>query len=80
MTGNQPTHRDLGTGEIGRLCGVCRRTVADWIDGGMMKGYRIPGKRRDRMAKAADVLAFIIEHEMPVPPELAAYVKAPPSE
>lgn len=62
------TIRFLGTLRIARLCQVTPATVAHWIDQGYLKGHRTPtGHRR---VEADDLVAFLREHGMPVPPDL----------
>jgi CheY-like chemotaxis protein len=62
------TIKFLGTLRIARLCQVTPATVAHWIDQGYLKGHRTPtGHRR---VESEDLVAFLREHEMPVPPEL----------
>src|SRR5215467_4779060 len=62
------TIKFLGTLRIARLCQVTPATVAHWIDQGYLKGHRTPtGHRR---VDSEDLVAFLREHEMPVPPEL----------
>jgi CheY-like chemotaxis protein len=47
---------------------VTPATVAHWIDQGYLKGHRTPtGHRR---VEADDLMAFLREHGMPVPPDL----------
>jgi CheY-like chemotaxis protein len=58
----------LGTLRIARLCQVTPATVAHWIDQGYLKGHRTPtGHRR---VDTEDLVAFLREHGMPVPPDL----------
>ena len=58
----------LGTLRIARLCQVTPATVAHWIDQGYQKGHRTPtGHRR---VDVDDLVPFLREHGMPVPPEL----------
>ncbi len=58
----------LGTLRIARLCQVTPATVAHWIDQGYLKGHRTPtGHRR---VDVEDLVAFLREHGMPVPPDL----------
>lgn len=53
---------------MARLCQVTPATVAHWIDQGHLKGHRTPtGHRR---VNAGDLLEFLRDHGMPVPPEL----------
>src|SRR2546426_7876591 len=62
------TIKFLGTMRIARLCQVTPATVAHWIDQGYLKGHRTPtGHRR---VEVDDLLTFLREHGMPVPPEL----------
>lgn len=62
--------RFWGTQRVARLCQVSPATVAHWIDQGHLKGHRTPtGHRR---VDAEDLLVFLRDHGMPVPPELAA--------
>ncbi|MGE5142608.1 MAG: response regulator [Acidobacteriota bacterium] len=62
------TMKFLGTLRIARLCQVTPATVAHWIDQGYLKGHRTPtGHRR---VDSEDLVAFLREHAMPVPPEL----------
>ena len=57
----------LGTQRVARLCQVTPATVAHWIDQGHMKGHRTPtGHRR---VAVEDLVVFLREHGMPVPPE-----------
>jgi len=57
----------LGTQRVARLCQVTPATVAHWIDQGHLKGHRTPtGHRR---VAVEDLVVFLREHGMPVPPE-----------
>jgi CheY-like chemotaxis protein len=57
----------LGTQRVARLCQVTPATVAHWIDQGHLKGHRTPtGHRR---VAVEDLVAFLRDHGMPVPPE-----------
>jgi len=44
------TNKLLGTGKIAKLFKVSPRTVAKWIDEGILVGSRIPGSRHRRVA------------------------------
>lgn len=57
----------LGTYTIGRLCGFCPKTVARFIDQGLLKGWMAG---RERRVKASDLRAFLVKHGMPVPANL----------
>ena len=57
----------LGTQRVARLCQVTPATVAHWIDQGHLKGHRTPtGHRR---VAVEDLVVFLRDHGMPVPPE-----------
>jgi CheY-like chemotaxis protein len=65
----------LGTLRIARLCQVTPATVAHWIDQGYLKGHRTPtGHRR---VDTEDLVAFLREHGMPVPPDLDSELPEP---
>ncbi len=62
------TIKFLGTLRIARMCQVTPATVAHWIDQGYLKGHRTPtGHRR---VDTEDLVGFLRDHQMPVPPEL----------
>lgn len=57
----------FGTQRVARLCQVTPATVAHWIDQGHLKGHRTPtGHRR---VAVEDLVVFLRDHGMPVPPE-----------
>ena len=58
------------TGEIATFCGVNFRTVSRWIDRGVLRGHTLPGRGDHRVCEP-DLIDFLQEHELPVPPELA---------
>jgi excisionase family DNA binding protein len=55
----------LTTGDVAKLCGCAPRTVSKWIDGGELKGYRLPGSQ-DRRIHRADLEDFARQHGMPL--------------
>lgn len=55
----------LTTGQIAKITQCSMKTVAVWIDTGMLPGYRHPGIGRDRRVKRADLVAFLAAHGMP---------------
>lgn len=59
------TPKALTTGVIAEVAGVAPRTVAKWIDTGLLKGYRIP-LSKDRRVEVADLRAFLVKHGMSV--------------
>ena len=61
--------KDLSTFDVAQMLGVDPGSVANWIDQGRLRAYRTPGGHR-RVA-AADLLAFLKGHNMPIPRELA---------
>ena len=61
--------RILTTGEIAEYCGVNFRTVIRWIDRGILKSFKLPG-RGDNRVQIQDFLDFLRVHDMPVPEEL----------
>lgn len=54
----------LTTGDVARICHVTKRTVIKWIDGGRLRGYRIPGSRHRRVAWD-ELRAFLRAHRIP---------------
>jgi len=54
----------LTTGEVAAVCNVASRTVGKWFDGGLLKGYRIPGSR-DRRIPVAELVRFMKEYGIP---------------
>ena len=56
------------THDVAQMCSVNINTVKSWVDGGRLLAYRTPGGHR--RIRRADLLAFLVKHEMPLPPEL----------
>jgi len=61
--------RFLTTGEIARYCAVSHLTVTNWIRAGKLCASRTPGGH-SRIGRE-DLLRFLVEHNFPVPQELA---------
>lgn len=61
--------RALTTGDIAELLSVNFRTVVRWIDRGLLKAYKLPG-RGDNRVLVPDFLVFLRENNIPVPEEL----------
>lgn len=61
----------LGTGEVAKFCGVCGKTVANWMElpDDPLPGFRVPGSKHRRIM-ARDLVAFLEKHGMPVVEEL----------
>ncbi len=62
--------RHLSTFDVAAMLDVDPGSVANWIDSGLLRAHRTPGGHR-RVA-AEDLLEFLREHNMPIPPELEA--------
>lgn len=60
------------THDISRLLQVDPSTVSKWIDRGILMAFRTPGGHR--RVRSADLRAFLITHQMPVPEELGSGV------
>lgn len=58
--------KTLTTGEIAEHCGVNFRTVIRWIDRGLLKAYKLPG-RGDNRVQVRDFLSFLHQNNMPIP-------------
>jgi excisionase family DNA binding protein len=58
----------LKTGEVARYCAVNFRTVIRWIERGLLRAYKLPG-RGDHRIRVDDFVAFLRDNDMPVPPE-----------
>lgn len=65
--------KNCTTVEIARLLNVHSSTVARWIDEGTLKAFVTPGGHR--RVNSADLLEFLKQHNMPLPPELASLEK-----
>jgi hypothetical protein len=63
----------LTSGYVAKVCKVAPRTVANWFDKGLLKGYRLPGSS-DRRIPAANLVAFMEAAGMGVPADLRRLV------
>jgi excisionase family DNA binding protein len=59
----------LTSAEVGDLLQVNRSSVKNWVDEGRLAAFRTPGGHR--RIRAADLVAFLEIHRMPVPQPLA---------
>ncbi|MFA6132922.1 MAG: response regulator [Phycisphaerae bacterium] len=59
---------NLSTFAIAELLHVDPGSIANWIDQDILKAYRTPGGHR--RVQVGDLLNFLHQHKMPVPPEL----------
>ncbi len=55
----------FSTGQAAKICGVAPRTVTQWMSKGMLHGWRIPGKGKDRRFHRDELLRFMRAHGMP---------------
>ncbi len=60
----QAAETSYTTGDVARICNVTKRTVIKWIDGGKLKGYRIPGSSHRRVS-AESLRQFLRVHGLP---------------
>ena len=60
--------KNLSTFAIADMLHVDPGSVANWIDQKLLKAYRTPGGHRRVLAE--DLVKFLREHNMPIPPEL----------
>lgn len=59
---------NLSTFAIAELLHVDPGSVANWIDQGLLRAHRTPGGHR--RVQVEDLIKFLREHKMPIPPEL----------
>jgi len=50
------------TGEIAKMLQCSCRTVCNWIDSGLIKGFRLP-MSKDRRVNHDDLIRFLRKHE-----------------
>jgi hypothetical protein len=67
--------RPIGTQQISKIANVSPRTVARWVDRRLLPGYVVPGSTH-RRCMPRDLLAFLQQANMPIPPELAAVAES----
>lgn len=60
--------KNLSTFAIAEMLHVDPGSVANWIDQKLLKAYRTPGGHRRVLSE--DLVRFLREHNMPIPPEL----------
>ncbi len=60
--------RKLSTFDVAEMLQVDPGSVANWVDGGLLKAHRTPGGHRRVVAE--DLVEFLKAHGMPVPAEL----------
>jgi len=57
------------TFEISQICGVNPTTVQNWVKGKKLRAFQTPGGHR--RVRREDLIAFLKEFGMPLPPDLA---------
>lgn len=60
--------RLLTSHDVGRMLQMDPSSIVKWVNDGILPAYRTPGGHR--RIKASDLLSFLREHKMYVPPEL----------
>ncbi len=65
-----PRRSFLTTFEISQICEVNPTTVQNWVKEGKLKAYVTPGGHR--RIRREDLIAFMNEFRMPIPPQLNA--------
>jgi excisionase family DNA binding protein len=58
----------LTSSEVGELLQVNPSSVKKWVDDGLLLAFRTPGGHR--RIRAADLVSFLVRHEMPIPVDL----------
>jgi excisionase family DNA binding protein len=58
----------LTSSEVGELLQVNPSSVKKWVDDGLLLAFRTPGGHR--RIRAADLVTFLVRHEMPIPIDL----------
>lgn len=64
-----PVPKFLTVPEVGRICGVSRNTVYNWVKKGVLDAYQTPG--RTNLIRPGDLLIFMRENGMFVPEVLS---------
>lgn len=60
------SHKDVfTTGEAASICKLSQQTIIRCFDGGLLKGFRVPGSRFRRIPKDA-LMEFMVENGMPL--------------
>jgi len=58
----------LTSSEVGELLQVNPSSVKKWVDDGLLAAFRTPGGHR--RIRAADLVTFLVRHDMPIPSDL----------
>ncbi len=57
------------TGEIAKMLGFAPRTIAKWVDSGLLPGFKIPGSTHRRVVHE-DLVKFVFKYGIPLHPKL----------
>jgi CheY-like chemotaxis protein len=67
---DKPSSKAFGTHDIARICNVTPPTAINWLEEGKIPFFTTGGGHRRVWDK--DLLAFMRQHNLPIPPELAS--------
>src|SRR6478735_5151113 len=73
MTGKIDPEQLLTSSEVGELLQVNPSSVKKWVNDGRILAFRTPGGHR--RIRAADLVAFLDVHKMPIPRPLSGAAK-----
>jgi len=54
------------TEQVAKICRVSSRTVSGWFYKGLIKGYKIPPKRKELRIIHKDLVEFMNEYRIPL--------------
>ena len=66
----------LTTGEIASMLGISTRTVMRYLNEGIIKGHKLPGRGNNRVHKT-DFIQFCEAYDLPVPDDIATTTAKP---
>lgn len=58
--------KTFGPDQIADLLNVAPRTVAKWIDDGLLAGYRLPGNKKPRRVTRENLVKFAKQNKLPL--------------
>jgi excisionase family DNA binding protein len=67
--------QSITTGEAAKYCGVDFRTVSRWIENGMLKVFKLPGKRGVRRIELPNLIQFLKMNSFPIPDEFKSFLR-----
>lgn len=65
---NRGAPQSFSLGKVASYCGVTRKTVLRWVQGGMLNSFTLPSGHHRVLPD--EITRFLREHNMPVPEEL----------